>query len=236
MKFHDEIDDAADANQNNLIYRKSFVTCPIVGVQQPTKQSAELVNGVISVSEVLPTFLQDRSHLGDGDGTVPQVSATPVQMKDLEMLAIVDYIAESHGALQNQPNILLNLLKGLQTAQTASLEDVRGSLESVAKGKKSGVKGIGLSLEDLYLINEPVTLRAKVSGGTSFNTLTAEITCVSHERPVIIENFVSENGNWVMITDKLEAGLYRVKVQTDNTSEDAPNPVHELFEVADLGE
>jgi hypothetical protein len=38
------------------------------------------------------------------------------------------------------------------------------------------------------------------------------------------------------LKDKLEAGLYQVKVQTDNTGEDAPNPVHELFEVADLGE
>jgi pimeloyl-ACP methyl ester carboxylesterase len=236
LKFHDEIDDAADAKQNNLTYRNSFVTCPIVGVQQPTKQSAELVNGVISVSEALPTFLQDRSHLGDGDGTVPQVSATPVQMKDLKMLSIVDYIAESHGALQNQPDILLNLLKGLQTAQTAPLEDVRGSLESVARGKRSGVRGIGLSLEDLYLINEPVTLRAKVSGTTSFNSLIAEITCISNDRPAITGNFVSDNENWVMATDNLEAGLYQVTVQTDNTGEDAPNPVHELFEVADLGE
>ena len=236
LKFHDEIDDAADANKNNPTYRNTFVTCPIVGVQQPTKQSAELVNGVISVSEVLPTFLQDRSHLGDGDGTVPQVSATPVQMNDLEMLSIVDYIAESHGALQNQPDILLNLLKGLQTAQTAALEDVRGSLEIVTRGKRSGVKGIGLSLDDLYLIDEPITLRAKVSGTTSFNSLIAKITCISNDRPAITRNFVNDNENWVMITDNLEAGLYQVTVQTDNTSEDAPNPVHELFEVADLGE
>jgi hypothetical protein len=157
-------------------------------------------------------------------------------MRDLEILSIVDYIAESHGALQNQPDILLSLLNGLQTAQTAPLEDVRGSLESVARRKKSGVKGIGLSLEDLYLINEPVTLRAKVSGTTSFNSLIAEITCISNDRPAITQNFVNDNENWVMITDSLAAGLYQVKVQTDNTSKEAPNPVHELFEVADLGE
>lgn len=236
LNFHDGIDDAADANQNNLTYRNTFVTCPIVGVQQLTMRSAELVNGVIRVSEVLPTFLQDRSHLGDGDGTVPQVSATPVQMRDLEILSIVGYIAESHGALQNQPDILLSLLNGLRAAQTAPLEDVRGSLESVARRKKSGVKGIGLSLEDLYLINEPVTLRAKVSGTTSFNSLIAEITCISNDRPAITQNFVNDNENWVMITDSLAAGLYQVKVQTDNTSKEAPGPVHELFEVADLGE
>jgi hypothetical protein len=34
--------------------------------------------------------------------------------------------------------------------------------------------------------------------------------------------------------DNLKAGLYQVKVKTDNTDDDAPNPVHNLFEVADL--
>jgi len=235
LKFHNEIDDAADTNKENSKYRRSFVTCPIVGVQQPTLQSAELADGVITVSEVLPTWLSDRPHLGDGDGTVPEVSATPVQMKDLEALSIVDYVAESHGALQNQSGILLNLLKGLQTVQTSPV-DVRGSLEGFARGPRSGINGIGLSLEDLYLINEPITLRAKVSGEISFGSLMAEITSVSKGRAVITREFVSENGNWVMTTDNLEAGLYQVKVKTDNTSEDAPNPVHNLFEVADLEE
>ncbi|MBN4005430.1 lecithin--cholesterol acyltransferase [Nostoc sp. LPT] len=236
FNFHEEIDNAADANYKNSTYLRSFVTCPIVGVNQPTMQSAELKNGVISLGTDLPTFLQDRLHLGDGDGTVPQVSATPVQMNDREILSIVDYIAESHGAIQNQPNILLNLIKGIQTAQTPSSEDVRGALQIVARGKRSGLKGIGLSLEDLYSIKEPITMRAKVTGNASFNSLTAEITCVSHERPATIRNFTAENGNWILATDDLEVGLYRVKVQTDNTSEDAPNPVHNLFEVADLGE
>jgi hypothetical protein len=32
----------------------------------------------------------------------------------------------------------------------------------------------------------------------------------------------------------LEPGLYRLKVQTDNTDDDAPSEVHNLFEVADI--
>lgn len=236
LKFHNEIDDAADVNKENSIYRNSFVTCPIVGVVQPTMQSAELANGVLTVSEVLPTWLRDRPHLADGDGTVPQASATPVQMEDIEMLSMVNYIAESHGALQKQPNTLLNLLKRIQAAQTVSQEDVRGAVEGIAPRGIRGLQGIGLSLEDLYLVNEPITMRAKVSGGASFNSVIAEITCVSHNRPAIARDFTSENGTWVMAMDNLEAGLYRVKVQLDNTDGDAPNPVHDLFEVADLGE
>lgn len=230
LKFHDEIDDAADANKDNPTYRNSFVTCPIVGVQQPTKQSVELIDGVITSSNILPAWLSDRSHLGDGDGTVPQVSATPVQMGDLDALSLVDYIAESHAALQKQPDTLLNLLKRLQSSQSAPLTDVRGSLAGI-RGIR-GRKGIGLALDDLYFSNEPIVMQAQVSKGTSFNSLVAEITCLSQDRPSIERKFTPDKQNWVMTTDPLEPGLYRVTVQTDNTGEDAPNPVHNLFEVS----
>ena len=236
LKFHDEIDDAADANQNNAAYRKSFVTCPIVGILQPTNQVARLEDGVISVHTTLPDWLSDRAHLGDGDGTVPQVSATPVQMNDIDAIAIADYIAEGHGALQNQPSVLLNLLKGIQTAQTPSAGDVRGAVKSVSRGTRSGLRGIGLTLEDLFLVEEPITMRAKVSGESSFSALTAKIKCVSEERPVITRNLASEAGTWTLAIEALDAGLYEVTVQTDNMSESAPPPVHSLFSVADLGE
>ena len=236
LAFHDEIDDAADANQENAEYRSSFVTCPVVGVLQPTNQSAKLENGVVSISTALPAWLGDRAHLGDGDGTVPQVSATPVQMKDIEALAIVDYVAEGHGAIQNQPNVLLNLLKGIQSTQTESAADVRGAVKGVSRGTRSGIKGIGLAMEDLFLAKEPISLRAKVSGAVNFSSLVAEIKCISEERPVITQNLANENGAWSMAMESLATGLYEMKVRTDNTGEDAPNPVHSLFSVTDLGE
>jgi hypothetical protein len=236
LSFYDEIDNAADVNDKNLTYRDSFVTCPIVGVVQPTRQSAQLLDGVITTSEALPTWLSTRPDLADGDGTVPQVSATPVQMNDQDQLSLVNYIAESHGALQNEPNTLLNLLKRIQTAQSAPVEKVRGAVEKVEARGIRGAKGIGLSLEDLYLVNESVTFRATVSSDVSFSALKAEITHVSNDRPAIHRNFISENGTWVMEMDSLEAGLYRVKVQTDNPDDDAPSPVHNIFEVADFGE
>jgi hypothetical protein len=235
LNFYNTIDDAADVNQHNPTYRRSFVTCPIVGVIQPTQQSAELIDGRLTTSGILPTWLLDRPNVSDGDGTVPQVSATPVQMGDLEMLSMVDYIAESHGALQNQPDTLLNLLKRIEAAQTASLEDVRGGVEGVGSRGIRGLKGIGLDLDDLYRIDEPITMRAKISGSAAVNALMAEITCVSEQRPAIDRNFTLEDGTWVMATDNLAAGVYRVTVKTDHPSEDAPNPVHNLFTVADLG-
>lgn len=236
LAFHNEIDDAADANQENVAYRSSFVTCPVVGVLQPTNQSAKLENGVVSISTELPAWLSDRAHLADGDGTVPQVSATPVQMNDIEALAIVDYIAEGHGAIQNQPTVLLNLLKGIQSTQTASTVDVRGAVKGVSRGIRSGIKGIGLAIEDLFLAKEPISLRAKVAGATAFNALTAEIKCVSEARSVITQTLTNENGAWSMAMEPLATGLYEITVKTDNPGEDAPNPVHSLFSVTDLGE
>jgi pimeloyl-ACP methyl ester carboxylesterase len=233
LKFHNEIDDAADINWQNMVYRNSCVTCPIVGIVQPTKQLAELIDGVITTSDILPTWLANRPNLGDGDGTVPQVSAIPAQMKDTDTLAFADYIAESHGALQNQPDTLLNLLKRIQAVQTVSSEDARGSIEFVAPKGIEGVKGIGLALDDLYLVNEPISMRARVGAGATFSNLTAEISSVSPDSPTIVRDFEVGNDSWVLNTESLAAGTYRVKVRTDNTNEDSPTPVNNFFVVTE---
>jgi pimeloyl-ACP methyl ester carboxylesterase len=233
LKFHNEIDDAADINWKNLVYRNSCVTCPIVGIVQPTKQSAELVNGMITTSDVLPAWLATRPNLGDGDGTVPQVSAIPAQMKDIDTLAFADYIAESHGALQNQPDTLLNLLKRIQAVQTVSSEDARGGIEFIAPRGIEGVKGIGLALDDLYLVNELILMSARVGDGATFSKLIAEISNVSQNSQTIVRNFEVENDRWVLTTENLAAGTYRVKVQTDNPNEDAPTPVNNFFVVTE---
>jgi hypothetical protein len=202
-------------------------------VVQPTLQSAEFAGGKVTASAVLPDFLQDRPYLADGDGTVPQVSATPLQMNDLDTLAIADYIPESHGAIQGQPDVLLNLLKGLQRVETASTQDARGAIEGVARGTRSALKGIGLTLDDAYLPGEAIAMRAKVTGEESFNVLTAEITSVSPEGTSFTAHFAPDNGEWSLTTDPLLAGQYRVKVQTDRGDF---TPVHNLFEVVALGE
>jgi hypothetical protein len=60
-------------------------------------------------------------------------------------------------------------------------------------------------------------------------------SAVPEQRPAIDRNFTLEDGTWVMAMDNLAAGVYRVTVKTDHPSEDAPNPIHNLFTVADLG-
>jgi pimeloyl-ACP methyl ester carboxylesterase len=256
LEFHHTMDRAVKKNLKDPIYLASgLVTHTNIGVMQPTKQSAELLNGKISTSEALPDKLLNRPNLSDGDGTVPKVSATPVQMNNL---ILPSFIAESHGALQNQPNTLLDFLNHIQSAEEPSTQDVFRNplnlsneewLETIflkmqAEGqrekkqreeeqkKELGSNGIGLSLDDLYLTNEPIKMRAKVGEDTIFNSLTACITCVSEDRQkTFSQNFTAEDGTWVMEMDNVPAGVYRVTVQTDNNGENAPNPVHNSFVV-----
>jgi hypothetical protein len=219
LAFHREIEAAVEQHLKDERYLNSFVTVPISGVQQPTLQSAALINGKLIASEDLPEVLRNRSDLGDGDGTVPKVSAIPIERsKNLDNF----FIAEQHGGLQNQAQVLDNLLNTLRVSQF-SLSEVRKAEPQTA---------ISLSLDDLYLADEPVALRARLIGlPDSATKLKAKIQAVSHEQAALTLNFVEQEKEWVLAIDDLLPGLYRVTVQTENTTEQSPTPVHDLFEV-----
>lgn len=163
--------------------------------------------------------MRNRSDLGDGDGTVLKVSAIPIERSEnLDNF----FIAEQHGALQNQAQVLDNLLNTLRVSQF-SLSEVRKAEPQTA---------ISLSLDDLYLADEPVTLRVRLIGlPNSATKLKANIQAVSHEQAALTLNFVEQEKEWVLAIDDLQPGLYRVTVQTENTSDGDPTPVHDLFEV-----
>ncbi len=218
LAFHREIEAAVEQHLKLEEYCQSFAVVPIAGVQQPTLQSALLKNGKLTASEELPAVLHDRPDLGGGDGTVPQVSAIPIERsKNFDNF----FIAEQHGALQNQPQVLENLRNCLELSQF----DLGGVRASPA--------AIGLSLDDLYLPQELVTIRARVTGTFSFAKLQAQITSVSDDRPALNLNFEQQERDWILAIDNLNPGLYRLTVQTENTSDQSPSPVHDLFEVAE---
>jgi hypothetical protein len=219
LAFHREIEAAVEQHLKDERYLKSFRTVPLSGVQQPTLQSAALIDGKLIASEDLPEVLRNRSDLGDGDGTVPKVSAIPIERsQNLDNF----FIAEQHGGLQNQVQVLENLLNTLRFSQF-NLGDVRGSEPPTA---------ISLSLDDLYLADEAITLRAKLIGlPDSATNLKANIQAVSHKQAALTLDLVEQEKEWVLAIAHLQPGLYRVTVQTENTTEQSPTPVHDLFEV-----
>jgi hypothetical protein len=215
LAFHREIEAAVERHLKNEEYLRSFTTVPISGVHQPTLQSATLLDGKLTASEDLPAVLQNRSDLGDGDGTVPKVSSIPLERsQNLDNF----FIAEQHGGLQNQAQVLDSLLNTLRISQY-SLSDVRAPQTA-----------IGLSLDDLYLADEGIAMRARLIGlPNSATKLKADIQAVTGDRPSLSLDFVEQEKEWVLAIDDLPAGLYRVEVKAENTGEQAPSPVHDVF-------
>lgn len=214
LAFHREIEAAVEQHLKNEQYLRSFATVPISGVYQPTLQSAVLIDGKLTASEDLPDILKNRLDLGDGDGTVPKVSAIPIERsQELDNF----FIAEQHGALQNQAQVLDSLLNSLGISQY-TLADVRAPEAAIS-----------LNLDDLYLKDEPITMQARlVNSADSATTLKAYIEAVSGDRPPLKIDFVEQAHNWILAVDSLPPGLYRVTVQKSGIN--AP-PVHDLFEV-----
>lgn len=214
--FHQEIEDAVTENLKNETYLSSLTVLPIAGVNQPTLQSATLIDGVLTTSEDLPAVLKNRVDLGDGDGTVPKVSAIPIeQSSSLKNF----FLAEQHGNLQNQPQVLENLLNILRTSQFSELADVRAPETA-----------IGLSLDDLYAPDEEVLLRAKLVG-VDGGSLKATIEPVSRARSPITETFTEAANGFSLTLADLPADCYRVTVTAEGLGDQAPSPVHGLFGV-----
>lgn len=219
LNFHREIEAAVAQHRQDPDYLRSFTVVPISGVQQPTMQSAIFENGKLFGSEELPAALQGRADLGDGDGTVPKVSAIPIE-RSQEMDNF--FIAEQHGGLQNQAQVLDNLLNTLRLSQF-NISDVRAKAPQTA---------ISLSLDDLYLAAEPVALRARLLGlPNDAAKLTAAIESVSGDSPPRSLDMVAQENEWTLAIEDLPAGLYRVRVQAENLAEGVPTPVHDVFEV-----
>jgi pimeloyl-ACP methyl ester carboxylesterase len=217
LAFHREIEAAVERHLQDEQYLSSFSIIPISGVHQPTLQSAALIGGKLTASEDLPDVLKNRTDLGDGDGTVPKVSSIPLERsQNLDNF----FIAEQHGGLQNQAQVLDSLLNTLRISQY-SLSDVRAPQTA-----------IGLSLDDLYLADEPIAMRARLIGlPPSATKLKAEIQAVTGDRSALSFDFVEQEKEWVLAIDDLPAGLYRVTVKTEISGEQAPSPVHDVFEV-----
>ena len=235
LAFHREIESAVNINRKESKYHQQFTTVPFVGIQQPTLQSAELKNGKIEVSRDLPRIMQGKNldHLADGDGTVPQISAFPIEFSDQDVLEIVSFVAEKHGMLQNQEDILLSLLNKFQLAETiGNIEDIRGRGDEKARSVRA-TRGISLDLEDSYYQDEAITIKAQVNGDTDFSTLKATIESLSNAKPALNLDFETNGSGFVIKPENLEldSGLYRITVQTDNTAENSPSAVHDLFAV-----
>lgn len=204
--FHNEIQDAVKENEENAEYlRDRYRIHPIVGTYQPTLQSA-LWNG--SAVEVLPEY--EGKDMG-GDGTVPRVSATPIELGQSHDEV---FVAGQHAALQNAESVLFHL-RGLL-----------GDLDINLDRFKALPSRIGLEVDDAYGTDEMITLRARSEGHNEL-----AVTIVNAETNQTVASATPERGlgEWQEAEfAPLPEGLYRVTVSDVNG---AAEPVSDVFAV-----
>ncbi|WP_422929049.1 lipase/acyltransferase domain-containing protein [Singulisphaera sp. PoT] len=227
LKFHHEIDEAIEKNKQEEFYDNMLIF-PLVGINQPTLQSANFEGGVLTVSEALPEAYDPI--LSQGDGTVPRLSATPIELSEKQREV---FYAERHASLQNHDDLLVHLCAKIEELQRAEgMGNIRGPESGIGSASQPAVS---LGLDDLYIADEPVTLRVRVTPDADPEPPVGSIWPVNPiVKPVsgpIAATFVRDKASdgWTAVVPNIVPGVYRVEVSAPGST--GARPVHDVFEV-----
>ncbi|MGH2370453.1 MAG: lipase/acyltransferase domain-containing protein, partial [Chloroflexota bacterium] len=216
LTFHRQIEAAVNGHlQDEAYLRNRYAIHPMVGIFQPTLQSARLVGNRVEL---------ERARNGKdegGDGTVPRVSATPIEFSNQGRET---YIADRHGSIQNGTAVLDQLVGVLSGLSFTDLAEVR--VEPAVR--------LALDIEDAYVADEPVRVRARSNSETV--DLQALVVNTASGSVAAQATLGLGDGGWLQTTvAPLPAGTYRVTVrdQSDGDPDSAPAPVSDLFVVFD---
>lgn len=203
LQFHEEIFAAQERNRASDGYDPSVR--PIVGIEQPTFQSAKLADGTLSLLT---------SHEGTdnkGDATVPRVSAIPYEVDQNAAI----YIANTHSALQSDDTSDAQL-RGILTETGIDLHRYR---DADFAGK------IGLHIDDAYSAREPISVAATTS--KYVQKIDGVVRRLDQEAEPI-NTVLWPSGGQYRRELPLPAGLYRIELEQDGF-----HPVSDVFLVAD---
>lgn len=186
---------------------------PVVGITQPTKQSAVLADGELRLVETRRDA-QGADVDESGDGTVPRVSATPIELGDNPRSI---YASQKHATLQEVESVQTNLL-GMLT-QVPDLSDIR-DLRS----------GLSLQLDDAFEVGEPVAVRVEVAEPRL--ELAATVTDIAtgrEEGPFPLRD--DADGSHRVELPPRPPSDYRLTVAGVNLSRELVQPVSDIFMV-----
>jgi pimeloyl-ACP methyl ester carboxylesterase len=203
-QFHDDITAAVERNGG---FGRYLIT-PVAGIFQPTKQSAVVGPG----GEVELRF--DLAGDDDaGDGTVPRVSATPLELSDEQREV---YATENHSALHNVDSLLVQLA-GLMT------------WEPLTAHKGSPFDGFRLEVDDLLPPGEPFTL--VVSTAAPILDVGVVVENVDTGASTEVAGAIGADGSATVSVPPQEAGIYRIVVE--DRDQTGVKSVQDLVMVAD---
>ncbi|WP_447603407.1 lipase/acyltransferase domain-containing protein [Nitrospira sp. Nam80] len=210
LAFHREIDACVANHSTDPAYRRDFRLHPIVGSYQPTFQSARLAGSRVEMLREYPGASWE-----DGDGTVPEVSAVPVEHSDTDSEM---YVAQCHASIQNTREVLTQLMRVLAKGDWNTVR----RFDMLATSPR-----IALRMSDAYTRTEPVTLRATCSREV------VALTAVVEDAPTgraVARVELKRNADGLYLTEfaPLPEGLYRATI-----SADPQTSVSDVFIVAD---
>ncbi len=185
LAFYRQMRMAEEDNAKRADYAKAkYEIFPIVGIAQPTFQSATFAGGRVSLLQ----------HIGgkdnSGDGTVPRVSATPLEMSSDHREI---FVAETHASLQNFEAALVNLT-GILTGTQINLSEFNFAAETIS-----------LDVADVYP-SDAVTIRAAPSGEVAVRAKLVDAATGA----IVKELALAQEGDAYVATTSLPQGLYRV--------------------------
>ncbi|MEO7132906.1 MAG: hypothetical protein ABI024_01685 [Vicinamibacterales bacterium] len=205
--FHREIENAVESNQTSV--SANVVRCtirPVVGIDQPTSQTAVKVDNGIEV-------LRSRHGTDEGgDGTVPRVSATPIEAGE-EQAA---FAAARHGSLQNTDAVLAHV-HGVLTAPR-DLGKVRALSAAIT---------LSLDIDDLFTVEEPILFAVRSSVPGVPLEVVIESADGSMQRQVV--QLPPSDAEWrPRELPPMTSGIYRIIVQGDPTQVE---PLTDVFAI-----
>lgn len=221
--FHNEIKVAIARHRSETAYLEhGYRTFPFVGVGQSTFQSARLKSQVLTISKALPFGIDPL--LEGGDGTVPRLSATPIEMSTDHRES---FIGEQHGFLHSNVNSLDDLLERLKQIQSRGLMEIQG-------WGQSPLRYIDVSVDDLFFFDEPVLIRARVNGSDlGAHRLVVDVARIEGQGAVETSTYeLKTDATWQEVElQGLKPGQYRITVRQPLHVIHNPERVHASFEI-----
>jgi len=193
LKFHREIEAVVNANRQNIeCYKKAYRIYPVVGIAQETYLSAQLRSGTVTLLK------SNKGEESGGDGTVPRVSAIPIELQNAENTM---FAPTPHGSLQNTDSVLVHI-EGILSGTNIDL------------GRFRKEQTVALQVEDLFWSDEPIVVQARPT--KSETNLLMTLYRSGEQQPVSTAHMVLGVDGWhVANLNPLPFGTYRAEV-TDN--------------------
>lgn len=222
--FYTEIDTAYLSNKTSQDYKVELL--PVVGWGHETSQSiAVRADGHIDVNSNLPPTVEPI--FANGDGTVPRVSAVPIEFNDLPLRWRP--VNQKHATLQNNPDLLINLVQILAALQGQRLQPAR---TIVTDARPSS---IGLQMDEIFGLEEPVHILVRLESAEDPGAIMAAIQPVrrsSGDNEKVRELELKYDGKlWKGEVTGLSIGTYRITIRPRNIRAGPSDPVSDIFEI-----